>query len=64
LAGLIPIPGGIGVTEGGLTYGLVAAGMDQEAAFAAVILYRIATFYVPPTWGYFALRWLERNQQI
>jgi uncharacterized membrane protein YbhN (UPF0104 family) len=64
LAGIIPIPGGIGVTEGGLTYGLVAAGMDQEAAFAAVILYRIATFYVPPTWGYFALRWLERNQQI
>ena len=64
LAGLIPIPGGIGVTEGGLTYGLVAAGMDQEAAFAAVLLYRIATFYIPPTWGYFALRWLERNQQI
>ena len=64
LAGIIPIPGGIGVTEGGLTYGLVEAGMDQEAAFAAVILYRIATFYVPPTWGYFALRWLERNQQI
>ncbi|RLE22427.1 MAG: hypothetical protein DRJ50_07675 [Actinobacteria bacterium] len=64
LAGIIPIPGGIGVTEGGLTYGLIAAGMDQEAAFAAVILYRIATFYVPPTWGFFALRWLERNQHI
>ena len=64
LAGIIPIPGGIGVTEGGLTYGLVAAGMDQEAAFAAVILYRIATFYVPPIWGFFALRWLERNQHL
>lgn len=64
LAGLIPVPGGIGVTEGGLTYGLVAAGMDQEAAFAAVIMYRIATFYVPPVWGFFAFRWLERNEHL
>lgn len=64
LAGVIPVPGGIGVVEGGLTYGLVAAGMDQEAAFAAVILYRIATFYVPPIWGFFAFRWLERNQHL
>jgi glycosyltransferase 2 family protein len=64
LAGLLPIPGGIGVTEGGLTLGLVSAGMPEEAAFAAVILYRLATYYVPPLWGFFALRWLERNNQL
>ena len=26
----MPIPGGIGVTEGGLTFGLISAGMPEE----------------------------------
>ena len=64
LSGLLPIPGGIGVVEGGLTLGLVKAGMGEEAAFAAVLLYRVATFYLPPIWGFFALRWLERNKHL
>lgn len=64
LSGLIPIPGGIGVTEGGLIFGLTAAGIPQEAAFAAVILYRLGTFYLPPIWGFFALRWLERSRYL
>jgi glycosyltransferase 2 family protein len=34
------------------------------AAFAAVLLYRLATFYLPPIWGFFALRWLERNKHL
>jgi uncharacterized membrane protein YbhN (UPF0104 family) len=64
LAGLLPIPGGIGVAEGGLTFGLVQAGVPEEIAFAAVLLYRLWTFYLPPIWGYFALRWLERNEHL
>ncbi len=64
LAGLLPIPGGIGVTEGGLILGLTSAGMPHEAAFAAVILYRLASFYLPPVWGFFAFRWLERNRHL
>jgi uncharacterized membrane protein YbhN (UPF0104 family) len=62
LAGLLPVPGGVGVTEGGLIFGLTSFGVPQEAAFAAVILYRISTFYTPPIWGFFSLRWLERNR--
>jgi uncharacterized membrane protein YbhN (UPF0104 family) len=64
LSGLMPIPGGIGVVEGGLIFGLVRAGIPDEVAFAAVLLYRLATFYLPPVWGFFALRWLERNRYL
>lgn len=64
LSGILPIPGGIGVVEGGLTYGLVLAGLPEETAFAAVLMYRIASFYLPPVWGFFALRWLERNKYL
>jgi glycosyltransferase 2 family protein len=64
LSGLLPIPGGIGVTEGGLILGLTSFGVAQEAAFAAVIVYRFATFYLPPIWGYFSLNWLERNRYL
>jgi glycosyltransferase 2 family protein len=42
----------------------VQAGVPEEVAFAAVLLHRMATFYLPPIWGYFAMRWLERNDQL
>ncbi len=64
LAGLLPIPGGIGVAEGGLVFGLTSFGVPQEAAFAAVMLYRFSTFYLPPIWGFFSLNWLERNRYL
>ena len=64
LAGLLPVPGGVGVTEGGLIFGLTSFGVPQEAAFAAVMLYRFSTFYTPPIWGFFSLRWLERNRYL
>jgi glycosyltransferase 2 family protein len=63
-AGLLPIPGGIGVSEAGLIFGLTLTGMDEGGAFAAVIAHRFATFYLPPLWGWFSLRWLERNEHL
>jgi len=64
LSTFIPVPGGIGVTELGLTVGLASAGMSEEAALAAALLYRISVFYVPPVWGFFALRWLQQKQYL
>ena len=64
LASFIPVPGGVGVVEFGLTLGLTSAGMPQEPALAAVLLYRLSTFYLPPTWGFFAMRWLQRNRYL
>ena len=64
LAGLLPVPGGIGVAEGALTVGLTAAGLPESAAFATAIVYRLASFYLPPVWGWFAYRWLQANKYL
>jgi uncharacterized protein (TIRG00374 family) len=64
LGSLVPVPGNIGVAEFGLTVGLTAAGMTPETAVAAVLLYRIATYYLPPVWGFFAMQWLQRNRYL
>jgi uncharacterized protein (TIRG00374 family) len=64
LASFIPVPGGIGVAEFGLTIGLTSAGMSPEAAIAAVLLYRISTYYLPPAWGFPAMLWLQRNRYL
>jgi len=64
LASFIPVPGGIGVAEFGLTIGLTSAGMVPEAAIAAVLLYRISTYYLPPAWGFPAMLWLQRNRYL
>ncbi len=63
-AGLMPVPGGIGVTEGALTAGLVAAGVPEAAALSAVLVYRILTYYLPPAWGFFTMRWLEKHDYL
>ncbi len=63
-AGLMPVPGGIGVTEAATTAGLIAIGMPEGAAFATAITARLCTFYLPPIWGWFAMRWLQRNQYL
>jgi len=60
----IPVPGGIGVVEFGLEVGLTSAGMKPSAAAATVLIYRLATFYLPPVWGFFAFRWLQRNSYL
>jgi uncharacterized protein (TIRG00374 family) len=64
LGSLVPVPGNIGVAEFGLAIGLVSAGMTDEAALAAVLLYRLATYYLPPLWGFFALLRLQRNRYL
>ena len=60
----MPIPGGIGVAEAVLTSFLVLAGLDQDSAFAAAIVFRMATFYIPAGEGFFATRWLEAGDYI
>jgi uncharacterized membrane protein YbhN (UPF0104 family) len=64
LAGLVPIPGGIGVAEAVLTSLLIVFGLSPEAAFAAAVIFRIATFYIPAAEGFVAMKWLESNGHL
>jgi uncharacterized protein (TIRG00374 family) len=60
-AGLMPVPGGIGVTEAALVWGLTAVGVDDSIALAVAITYRCASFYLPPIWGFVAYRRLTKR---
>jgi len=63
-AGLLPVPGGIGVSEAGLTLGLTTAGVPSETAFAIALAYRMVSFYLPPIWGALCYRWLVRRRYL
>ena len=60
-AGLMPVPGGIGVTEAALTAGFIAIGVPDDIAFAAALTSRVITFYFPPVLGAFAFRSLRKQ---
>jgi glycosyltransferase 2 family protein len=64
LSGLIPVPGGIGAAEAAISAGLIAMGVDKSTAFAVALTQRLSTFYLPPIWGYFGLRWLQRKGYV
>jgi uncharacterized protein (TIRG00374 family) len=64
LSGLIPVPGNVGVAEAALTTFLVAAGVPEDTAFAAAVVYRVCVAYLPPVWGAGAQRWLLRHDYI
>jgi uncharacterized membrane protein YbhN (UPF0104 family) len=63
-AGLMPVPGGIGVAEAALAAGLIAYGVPSATAGAAALVHRLATFYLPPIWGWFAFRWLTKKEYL
>jgi uncharacterized membrane protein YbhN (UPF0104 family) len=64
LGGIVPVPGGLGVIEAGLIGGMTAAGVDQTTAMAATFTSRLFTAYLPPVWGWFALRWLRQHDYV
>ncbi len=63
-AGLMPVPGGMGVAEAGYTAGLQAIGVDSSVAISTAIAMRLATFYLPPIWGAGAMGWLRRRDYV
>lgn len=67
LAANLPLtPGGLGVVEGSLTIALVAYGGAQASTVAAVLLYRILSFWALLPLGYLAwagLAWRWRSRR-
>ncbi|RHA43113.1 lysylphosphatidylglycerol synthase transmembrane domain-containing protein, partial [Cellulomonas rhizosphaerae] len=63
-SGIMPVPGGMGVTEAGLTVGLQAVGVPSAIAISTALTFRLVTFYLPPIWGAFAMRWLRRHEYV
>jgi uncharacterized protein (TIRG00374 family) len=64
LEAIVPVPGGIGVSEAVLTGLLVGLGVPEASAFAAAIVYRGIIFYLPIAQGAVAMAWLTRNGHL
>ena len=56
-------PGGLGVAEGTLSLALVATGLCASHALAAVLLYRLASFWLVAVAGWLVLLWLRHGQR-
>ena len=63
-AGVMPVPGGIGVAEASLAAGMIAYGVPSSVAGAAALADRLVTFYLPPIWGWVGFRWLTKKEYI
>jgi uncharacterized protein (TIRG00374 family) len=55
-------PGGLGVVEGTLTAGLVAAGLNSKSALGAVLIFRTATFWIPIAVGWCLYAFVDRRR--
>ena len=55
-------PGGLGIAEGTLGLTLVAAGLRASQALAAVLLYRLVSFWLIASAGWLTLFWLRRRR--
>jgi uncharacterized membrane protein YbhN (UPF0104 family) len=64
LGSAVPTPGGLGAVEAALAGGLTATGLSGDIAVSAVLLYRLATFWLPVAPGYLAFGWLQRRSLL
>jgi uncharacterized membrane protein YbhN (UPF0104 family) len=63
LATVIPIPGGIGVLEGGLTGALILYGTPPAKTIAVVLVYHAIAFWIPSAGGALGYASLLRNRR-
>ena len=64
VAAAAPTPGGLGAMEAALVAGLTGVGMESGVAVAAVLSYRLATYWLPVLPGWLSFHALERRNFI
>ena len=64
VAAASPTPGGVGAIEALLIAGLTGIGISPGAAFSAVLIYRLATYWLPVAPGWLCLRQLQRMDYV
>lgn len=64
LASAAPTPGGLGATEAALVAGLSVVGVASNEAIPAVLLFRLATFWLPILPGWWSMVWLQRRGDL
>jgi uncharacterized membrane protein YbhN (UPF0104 family) len=64
IGSVAPTPGGLGAVEAALAAGLTAAHMPGASAVSAVLLFRLATFWLPVPIGWAALKALQAKNAI
>jgi uncharacterized membrane protein YbhN (UPF0104 family) len=64
IAAAAPTPGGLGAMEAALVAGLTGVGMEPSIAVAAVLSYRLLTYWLPVLPGWLSFHYLERRDFI
>ena len=64
IASAAPTPGGVGAVEAALIAGLTATGVPTEQAVPAVLVYRVATFWLTVPSGWLAFTLLTRRDVL
>jgi glycosyltransferase 2 family protein len=64
LAAAAPTPGGLGAIEAALVAGLTGVGMQPGPAVSAVLLYRLATYWLPVAPGWLCWRSLQHRGYV
>lgn len=64
IAAAAPTPGGLGAMEAALVAGFTGVGLDPAIAVAAVLSYRLLTFWLPILPGWLCLQLLDRRNYI
>ena len=64
IAAASPTPGGLGAIETALIAGLMGIGLASGPAVSAVLLYRLATYWLPVVPGWLCLRLLQRGDYL
>jgi uncharacterized protein (TIRG00374 family) len=64
LAAAAPTPGGLGAIEAALVAGLTGVGMPPGPAVSAVLLYRLATYWLPVLPGWLSWRSLQHRGYV